>query len=357
MKTYLVGGAVRDKLLNRPVHERDWVVVGSSIDEMIDQGFMPVGKAFPVFLHPQTKEEYALARTEKKVSKGYKGFTFYTDPDVTLEQDLARRDLTINAIAQDDDGTLVDPYNGIDDIKDKTLRHVSNAFSEDPVRILRLARFAAKLPEFNVCDKTTKLMQSMCAAGEVDALVAERVWAELFKALNEDTPWRFFEIVDSANALTILFPEITLNDAGIQALKRICKNTDSVLLRFSSLFINKDEYQTRAFCKRLKPPKEFIDLAVLMSKFQTDFNNSIHLNSDELITLLTRVDAFRRKQRFLDWLFVLRQCCDNGEKNAAFLEKCFNAAKNVDYQNLIEQGLDGKEFAEALFELRRKAID
>ena len=208
MKAYVVGGAVRDGLLGEPVNDRDWVVVGASPQDMLDAGYLPVGKDFPVFLHPRTHEEHALARTERKTGPGYRGFEVYAAPDVKLEDDLIRRDLTINAIAQQEDGTLVDPYGGQRDLRAKVLRHVSEAFAEDPVRILRLARFAARWPDFVVAPETSALMQQMVAAGEVDALVAERVWQELSRGLMERAPARMFEVLRSVGALAKLLPEV-----------------------------------------------------------------------------------------------------------------------------------------------------
>src|SRR3989338_4620 len=206
-KIFCVGGAVRDKLLGLPVQDHDWVVVGSTPEAMVEQGFQPVGKDFPVFLHPQTHEEYALARTERKTARGYKGFVVYAAPDVTLEQDLMRRDFTINAIAQDADGNTIDPYNGIADLHAGILRHVSAAFSEDPVRILRAARFAARFG-FAIASETLALMRGMVANGEVDALVAERVWQELARGLMEKNPSRFFETLRSCGALAKILPEV-----------------------------------------------------------------------------------------------------------------------------------------------------
>jgi len=208
MQRYVVGGAVRDVLLGRPVADRDWVVVGATPEELIAAGYTPVGRDFPVFLHPQTKEEHALARTERKTAPGYHGFVFHAAPDVTLEQDLARRDLTINAIARRDDGRLVDPFGGVRDLEARVLRHVSAAFAEDPVRILRLARFAARLPEFTLARETLALMRAMVAAGEVDALVPERVWQELARGLMEARPPRMFEVLRECGALARLLPEV-----------------------------------------------------------------------------------------------------------------------------------------------------
>ncbi|HSI56314.1 MAG TPA: multifunctional CCA addition/repair protein, partial [Ideonella sp.] len=208
MKPYIVGGAVRDALLGRKVHDRDWVVVGATPEALIAAGYTPVGKDFPVFLHPHTHEEYALARTERKTAPGYHGFVFHTSPDVTLEADLARRDLTINAMAEDEHGGLIDPYGGQRDLEDRLLRHVGEAFAEDPVRILRLARFAARFPDFSVAPETEALMERMVEAGEVDALVPERVWQELARGLMEERPSRMFEVLRGCGALKRLLPEV-----------------------------------------------------------------------------------------------------------------------------------------------------
>lgn len=214
MKIYLVGGAVRDELLGIPYHEKDWVVVGATAEEMLAKGYRQVGKDFPVFLHPKTNEEYALARTERKVSKGYTGFTFNAAPEVTLEEDLQRRDLTINAIAKAEDGTIIDPFHGREDLQNKILRHVSPAFSEDPVRILRIARFAARYGDFTIAPETLALMKQMVVSGEVDALVPERVWKEWQRALSEKHPEKFFEVLAACGAMAILFPEISPENAG-----------------------------------------------------------------------------------------------------------------------------------------------
>src|SRR4051812_19918057 len=208
MQTYRVGGAVRDALLGLPVNDRDWVVVGATPQEMITNGYLPVGKDFPVFLHPETREEYALARTERKTARGYHGFAFHSEPNVTLEQDLARRDLTVNAMAQDERGRLIDPFGGQADLKKRVLRHVTHAFREDPVRILRVARFAARFADFSLAPETLALMREIVAAGEVDALVAERVWQELARGLMEDKPSRMFEVLRECGALEKLLPEV-----------------------------------------------------------------------------------------------------------------------------------------------------
>src|SRR3990167_4434003 len=237
MKIYLVGGAVRDQLLGLPVKERDWVVVGATINDMLKLGYKQVGKEFPVFLHPKTKEEYALARMERKVKPGYQGFTFDTSPIVTLEDDLIRRDLTINAMAEDEDGALIDPYHGKADLEAKILRHTSPAFSEDPVRILRLARFLARFASlgFSIAQETHDLMQTMVQNGEVDALVPERVWKEFERSLREPNPEKFFEVLAACHALPRLFPSIAIKSDGMAALLAATTLTRQPLVRFAAL--------------------------------------------------------------------------------------------------------------------------
>ncbi len=261
MKKYLVGGAVRDKLLGRPVHERDWVVVGSSPEEMIAQGFTPVGKAFPVFLHPKTKEEYALARTERKTAPGYHGFTFHTAKNVTLKEDLARRDLTINALAENEDGQIIDYYGGLDDLQHKRLRHITPAFSEDPVRVLRVARFAARYTTlgFEVAPETLILMHQMGLEKELSYLVAERVWAEWEKALTEATPSVFFRILQKANVLEFIFPtfEILATEIVLEKLDIVAAKEQDITLRFA------------VFMHHLLPPKTFMtDLHQLIKRYK-----------------------------------------------------------------------------------------
>lgn len=358
MNIYLVGGAVRDALLKRPIKEKDWVVVGSSPEAMVAQGYQPVGKEFPVFLHPTTKEEYALARTEKKVGKGYKGFTFYTSPEVTLEQDLLRRDLTINAIAQADNGDLIDPFNGRQDLTKQVLRHVSPAFSEDPVRILRLARFAAKLPDFTVDPGTLQLMQDMVAAGEADALVAERVWQECYKALHEIAPWRFFEVLEQCGAAKILWPQFILNPENLAAMKKAVKLNEKGTVRLAALWHQLEPEQTKTLAKRYKLPKEyseFISIAVT----STVRRPTLELTAEKILSLLKTADAFRRPERFADFLTVRQAIAKDEEaaiKENRTLEKSLLTAKNVDMLPLHEQGLEGKAFADGLAELRLKAI-
>jgi tRNA nucleotidyltransferase (CCA-adding enzyme) len=284
-KAYVVGGAVRDELLGLPVQDRDYVVVGATPEEMTAAGYRPVGKDFPVFLHPTTHEEYALARTERKSGRGYKGFTVYAAPDVTLEQDLARRDLTINAIAKAADGSLVDPFNGKKDLQDKVLRHVSEAFQEDPVRILRVARFAARFG-FRIADETMALMRSMVASGEADHLVPERVWQEFAKGLMEAQPGLMFEALERCGLRPKLLPE----------LKAIPKTFAGPLpVRFALLCWPLAEADILALCERLRVPNEERELAVLACRTQKLLAAA---KPGDLLNLFKRADAFRRPERF-----------------------------------------------------------
>lgn len=273
LKIYLVGGAVRDQLLRLPVKEKDWVVVGATPEEMMVRGFKLVGKQFPVFLHPKTYEEYALARTEQKVQKGYKGFIFYTAPDVTLEEDLKRRDFTINAIAKAPNGKLIDPYNGQQDLKNKIFRHISDAFQEDPVRILRLARLATKFPDFSIHYDTLDLVKKMINSGEMNALVPERVWKELVRALNNENPDRFFTVLHQCNVLSILFPEIKIEGKGMTALISVANRTRSGVIRFSALLSDLTPVEIQKLVKRYRVPNEYKDLAILVARFGMDYMN------------------------------------------------------------------------------------
>ena len=306
MKTYLVGGAVRDRLLNREVNEHDWVVVGETPEAMLKLGFIQVGKDFPVFLHPETKEEYALARKERKVSRGYTGFEFDASASVSLEEDLLRRDLTINAIAEDQDSEqkLIDPYGGIKDLERKLLRHVSPAFIEDPVRILRVARFAARFPDFNVADETNQLMQQMVDNGEVDALVPERVWKEFERALGEAAPWRFIEVLNKCGALEKIFPEIYRSqDNAVRMLKSASQKTPLSSDRFVILMQSlKQIDESQKLCEAYKTPQKLARMASLVMKHRDKFLKVQDATSEELLSTLQSLDAFRRSERFQDWL-------------------------------------------------------
>jgi len=304
MKVYCVGGAVRDELLGLPVKDRDYVVVGATPEEMVKRGYKPVGREFPVFLHPGTHEEYALARTERKVARGYHGFEFRAAPDVTLEQDLERRDLTINAIARDEDGTLVDPYHGAADLKAGVLRHVSAAFAEDPVRILRVARFTARFG-FEIAPQTRALMRQMVAAGEADALVPERVWQEFARGLMEVRPSRMFHVLCDCGALARVAPELGELCASpeiavevFDALDAAAEAKCSLETRFAVLARNLVPLAVEALCGRLKVPAACRDLALLAARHRNTILDGIELDAEALLELLDAADAWRRPDRF-----------------------------------------------------------
>ena len=383
MKVYQVGGVVRDRLLGHPVKDRDWVVVGSTPEEMEASGFKPVGKEFPVFLHPDTHEEYALARTERKTGKGYKGFTFYTSPDVTLEDDLIRRDLTINAIAEDESGNIIDPFNGTQDIKDGILRHVSPAFAEDPLRVLRVARFAARFG-FKIADETMALMKNISASGELELLVAERVWAELEQALACRYPTRFILVLRACNALKILFPEIDILfgipqpkkyhpeiDTGmhtIMVLNQATRLTKDSQVRFSALVHDLGKGTTpktewpkhrghenrgvkiiRSLCKRFKAPKQYQELAILVSKYHLDCHRILEMKPATVLKKLESLDAFRRPERFEQFLLACEADArgrtgleDKEYIQGKFFREAFEATNQLDIQPLIESGITGE---------------
>jgi tRNA nucleotidyltransferase (CCA-adding enzyme) len=326
MQVYLVGGAVRDRLLGLPVRERDWVVVGATPQEMLALGYTPVGKDFPVFLHPETKEEYALARTERKTGPGYTGFAVHADPDVSLKEDLLRRDLTINAMAETPDGELIDPYGGKDDLDNGILRHVSPAFAEDPVRILRIARFAARFSRwgFHVAHDTNKLLRSMVTNGEVDQLVPERVWAELVKALTESVPVRFFDVLHSCGALARLFPELeplypTAGHAAtapihavLPVLQAAVQLSEEPAIRWAALICDidnavptsLDKARLSALCERLRTPNVCRELALLALQYRRQVHDFTGFTPAAVLDLLTALDALRRPDRLDDLLLV-----------------------------------------------------
>ena len=294
MQIYCVGGAVRDELLGRPVTDRDWVVTGATPEQMAELGFRPVGRDFPVFLHPHTHEEYALARTERKVARGYRGFQIHSAPEVTLEDDLRRRDLTINAIARAADGSLIDPWGGQQDLAAQRLRHVSDAFAEDPVRILRLARFAARLPDFSVADDTLALCRRMVYEGEVDALVPERVWQEVSRGLMEARPSRMFEVLRQCGALARLFPEP--GEVDLVTLDTAARCAESLEVRYALAIAPPGAASTaRARSERLRVPAACAELALLLADQGTS-----HLIGEDVPALLDRMerlDALRRPER------------------------------------------------------------
>jgi tRNA nucleotidyltransferase (CCA-adding enzyme) len=356
MKIYLVGGAVRDELLGLPIKEKDWVVVGATAENMLQLGYRQVGKDFPVFLDPKTNEEYALARTERKIGKGYTGFDFNASPAVTLEEDLMRRDLTINAMAKDDSGHLIDPYHGKSDLQNKLLRHVSPAFIEDPVRILRVARFAARYSHFGftVAPETIELMKKMVELGEVDALVPERVWKELEKALTEKNPEEFFEVLGKCSALRKIFPE-DISIAGFHALKNAAHKTPDPVIRFAALLHNVDDVHIKEICMRIRVPVEYRELAVLVSRNLKSYSKADELNASQLLNLLQSVDAFRRESRFEKYLLASEIATGSG--NLDWLHECFNAAKAVDVKKLISAGFAHQQLADKINEERVAAID
>ncbi|HET9044263.1 MAG TPA: multifunctional CCA tRNA nucleotidyl transferase/2'3'-cyclic phosphodiesterase/2'nucleotidase/phosphatase [Burkholderiales bacterium] len=308
MKIYQVGGAVRDELLGLPVKDRDYVVVGATPEEMVRLGFKPVGKDFPVFLHPVTREEHALARTERKSGPGYKGFTVHAAPDVTLEEDLARRDLTINAIAKDEHGNVIDPFGGSRDLQLRVLRHVSPAFSEDPVRILRVARFGARFG-FDVAPETMALMRAMAANGEVDALVSERVWQEFAKGLMEAAPRRMIEVLAECGALARVLPEWSALDAAhaLGAIDAAVARGADLSVRYAALFAGGAEDVAERASARLRAPGECRDLAVLAARTRTTIERAAALDAAALVDLLQHVDAFRRPERF-ESLLAVHEC-------------------------------------------------
>lgn len=357
MDIYLVGGAVRDKLLGLPVEEKDWVVVGATPDDMLAQGFVPVGKEFPVFLHPKTHEEYALARTERKIGKGYKGFTFYASPEVTLEEDLQRRDLTINAMAETADGKFIDPYHGLADLKAKRFRHVSDAFQEDPVRILRVARLATKFPDFRVDPETQLLMKNMVKAGEVSALVPERVWQEWVRALGNKEPALFFSVLSNCGALSVLFPEIKIDGEGLSNLEKVALKTDESVIRFAALMSDLGVQSIEGLIKRYRVPKEFSDLALLVSRNRKKYRDILSMDESGLLALILSTDVLRRPKRFEQF----RRICDVIEpavtaEHQKRIEKAILAVKSVNVHVLQAKDLKGEAFANALEKLRLEAI-
>ena len=397
MRVYLVGGAVRDRLLGLPVRERDWVVVGATPEELVRAGYEPVGREFPVFLHPTTHEEYALARQERKVGPGYRGFTTQFAPTVTLEEDLRRRDLTINAMAEDENGVLIDPYGGRADLAARRLRHVSEAFVEDPVRILRVARFAARFVQlgFRVADETLALMRRITDAGEVRTLVPERVWQETERAIAEAHPEVFFEILRACGALAVIFPEIDALfgvpqpprwhpeiDTGVHvmlALKYAADHGAPGAVRFAVLTHDLGKAQTpRAdwpshhgheefgvplindVCDRLKVPNTHRELAILAARYHTHVHRAMELRPATVLTLLENCDALRRPERFAELLLA----CEADARGrtgregapypqAAYLRQALAAAAGVALSESDRRGLEGAEIGE---ELRRRRL-
>ena len=366
MKIYLVGGAVRDEMLGLPVKERDYVVVNATVEDMLKLGYQQVGKEFPVFLHPKTREEYALARMERKVKPGYKGFTFDTSTTVTLEEDLLRRDLTINAMAKTiPDGVIIDPYHGEQDLKDKILRHVSPAFVEDPVRILRVGRFWARYAHlgFRVHDDTIALMRKMVESGEVDALVAERVWKEWERALGEKHPEKFFELLTLCGAIEILFPEFGSNYSGIFSLIAAAKITNEPMIRFAALLhaLPDSQKNLKSICNRYRVPNAYRELALLTARHYESAKNAQSLTAQELLNLFSALDIYRRPDRFKHFLLACqsianaqRQSFD--DRHWLGLEKAANIAAKCDIKDVLAQGLEGNALAKAIQDKRKDKV-
>jgi tRNA nucleotidyltransferase (CCA-adding enzyme) len=402
MRTFRVGGAVRDALLGLPVNDQDWVVVGATPDQMIQAGYLPVGKDFPVFLHPQTREEYALARTERKTGRGYHGFVVHAAPDVTLEQDLGRRDLTINAIAQAEDGALVDPHGGQQDLQQRVLRHVTDAFREDPVRILRVARFAARFADFALAPETLELMRDMVADGEADHLVPERVWQELARGLMEGKPSRMFEVLRSCGALARVLPEVDRLwgvpqradyhpevDTGVHNMMVLDMSArlDAPLpVRFACLthdlgkgttpaemlprHIGHEQRSARLLqtvCNRLRVPNDCRELADVVAREHGNVHRSGEFGAAAVVRLLERCDAFRKPQRF-DLVLLACECDARGRlglEERAYpqrqrLQGALQAAQQVSTTVIADaargEGLDGPRIGERIQQARIEAV-
>ncbi|WP_406664147.1 multifunctional CCA addition/repair protein [Gallaecimonas sp. GXIMD1310] len=396
MNCYLVGGAVRDKLLGLAVHERDWVVVGETPEAMLARGFSQVGRDFPVFLHPNSHEEYALARTERKKGQGYTGFEVFASPDVTLEEDLIRRDLTINAIAEDASGNLVDPYGGVSDLQNRILRHVSDAFSEDPLRVLRLARFAARFAHlgFTIAPQTQALLSSMAASGELQALTPERVTKELEKALATRSPQVFFQVLRDCGALADILPELDNLfgipapakwhpeiDTGIHSLmvmEAVASLTDDLAVRFAALchdfgkaLTPKEKWPShhghgqsglaliRQCCARLKVPNQWRDLALLVSDLHCTIHSIASLRPATLVKVLDKLDAWRKPER-VEQLALACTADFKGRSGffnlpypqADWLRGAYTAAKEVNVQDIIASGAKGPAIGEAVRQAR-----
>lgn len=400
MQVYLVGGAVRDEQLGLPVKERDWCVVGATPQQLLDEGYRQVGKDFPVFLHPKTNEEYALARTERKTAAGYHGFAFDTSPDVTLEEDLSRRDLTINAIAKDGDGNLIDPFNGLRDVQDRLIRHVSDAFAEDPVRILRAAKFAARFAPlgFRIAPETLDLMRQMVANGEVDALVPDRVWKEAEAALLGSKSRVFFEALRECNALRVVLPEVDALfgipqpakwhpeiDTGLHTMmvldqaEVLCAELDA---RFAALVHDLGKATTqksdlpshpgheqrgnkliRKMSERLPVPRACRDLGMLVAEYHTHCHRALELKASTIVKVLEKTDAFRRPDRFERFLLVCEADArgrtgleDREYPQANYLRAAFEAAASV-ASAAIAADNQGADIATAIRRARVTAVD
>lgn len=400
MKTYLVGGAVRDQLLNIQIKDKDWVVVGSTPQAMMDLGYKQVGADFPVFLHPKTQEEYALARTERKSGKGYQGFTVDFHQDVTLDEDLVRRDLTINAMAQDENGTIFDPFNGQQDLNNKILRHVSPAFDEDPLRVLRVARFAARFAHlgFTIADETLTLMQKISESGELEHLTPERVWVETQRALTEKSPWVYFEVLRSCNALKVNFkelddlfgvpqpeihhPEIDSGLHSILCLKQASALSTNTEVRFAALMHDLGKAKTdkekwpkhiaheslglqpiNDLCLRLKVPNKHKELALKTCEFHTNVHQAFSFKASTILKLFKKTDALRKPDRFDHMLLACKADSRGryGFEDVPYLQKDYlqtllHAAANIDSKAISASGLAGPEIGKAIEAAKLDAI-
>ncbi|MFY9962599.1 multifunctional CCA addition/repair protein [Pseudomonas sp.] len=400
MQIYKVGGAVRDRLLGQPVSDIDWVVVGASAEQMQALGYRPVGADFPVFIHPQSGEEYALARTERKSGRGYGGFTFHASPEVTLEEDLIRRDLTINAMAEDEQGIVSDPYHGQKDLEDRILRHVSPAFAEDPLRVLRVARFAARYSGlgFTVAEETIELMRQLSESGELQALTAERSWKEIARALMEDKPQVFIQVLRDCGALKELMPELDALfgvpqpaahhpeiDSGIHTLsvlEQAAQHQQPLTVRWACLLHDLGKGTTpesqwprhiaheqrglkliNAVNQRFKVPRDCQELALLVGEYHTHCHRALELKASTLLELLQRFDVYRRPQRFEEFIAACEMDA-RGRKGleqrdypqADYLRGAAAAARAVQVQPLVQSGLTGQALGEALKVERLKAL-
>jgi tRNA nucleotidyltransferase (CCA-adding enzyme) len=378
MQVFLVGGAVRDELLGLEVVDRDWVVVGSSPEELLNLGYQPVGKDFPVFLHPVSREEYALARTERKTGSGYHGFSFYASPDVTLEQDLSRRDLTINAMAKSIQGELIDPFHGAADLKAKVFRHVSTAFQEDPLRVLRMARFAARWPDFKVASETLSLAQAMVQHKEIEALVAERVWTEFAKGLMYSQPSRLFEVLMDCNAFGVLMPDLLELEVNPKAKQDFFKSLNAAAQRSCSLEIrfalclypysikHLSTTQAQGLCESLKAPASCKELALLVLQLAQTLQKTETLNAQNTLSFLEALDGFRRPQRLQEGFEACAIAAKNmhddcSSEHLLFLKKSLECALALNLQELsasaLSLGLKGTEIGQFIHDERLRALN
>ena len=401
MDIYLVGGAVRDKLLGYPFHEQDWVVVGATPEQMLALGYRQVGKDFPVFLHPKTQEEYALARTERKTGKGYKGFTCDSSTAVTLEQDLARRDLSINAIAETQDGQLIDPYHGQQDLTDRVLRHVSPAFAEDPLRVLRVARFAARYHHlgFNIAEETLTLMQQIVASGEIAHIAPERLWREIDNALSEQSPDEFIRVLRRCGALKAILPEldclfgipqtkkyhpeIDTGEHVLMALRQCVKLAAPTPVRYAVLLHDlgkgltspnqwpshighekKGSALIETIGERMKAPRQYTDLAKQVALYHTHCHRALEIRPVKIMALLEAIDALRRPDRFQQFLLACEADAkgrlgfeDNAYPQAKYLQQILELISQVDTKALLDQGFKGSELGKKLRQQRVNLID